>query len=142
MSVGMYDVCCAMLHSTDTPKQTTQALPSHQLPAGCHRSHLHRQWRKLFHSRSKTWKKRGKNTEENLFCLFAGQPWVECWLVREWCSRGCLTDAIMKGFLQSDPNTKSGPDEVAVLATAAEVASALTYLHGQGYLHGDLTGDW
>ena len=67
---------------------------------------------------------------------------METWLVREWCGHGCLTDAILKGWLQENPNTRSEPSYAAVLATAAEIASALTCLHNEGVVHGDLTADW
>ena len=71
-----------------------------------------------------------------------GQPWAETWLVREWCGHGCLTDAIMKGWLQTKADRRSEVNFPAVLATAAEIASALTLLHKENLLHGDLTGDW
>lgn len=69
-----------------------------------------------------------------------GGPWAEAWLVREWCGHGTLTDAILKGWLQQKNSRSVNP--IAVLATAAEVASALRCLHGQGVVHGDLCGDW
>ena len=64
---------------------------------------------------------------------------MESWLIREWCGHGSLTDAILKGWLQHE-GTRT-VNEVAVVATAVEIAGALVCLHGRDVLHGDLTGD-
>lgn len=72
----------------------------------------------------------------------AGKAWVETWLLREHCARGCLTDAILRGGLQTHREKRSEVNVEAVLATAAEVAGALMSIHSEGLVHGDLTGDW
>ena len=59
--------------------------------------------------------------------------------MREWCGCGTLTDALLKGWLQRKGTRMV--DHAAVLATAAEVASALTCLHEAGVIHGNLTSD-
>ena len=75
----------------------------------------------------------------------------------QYADRGTLSDAVEQGLLRGgmascESNTvhlNSGgrgagnddePDLAALLATASEVASAMTYLHSLDILHGDLTG--
>lgn len=88
---------------------------------------------------------------------------METWLLLEFCNRGCLSDAVEKGWLrqpaagatpsrpslQGDGSCESSfsggltsplPDLAAILATAREVAAAMSYLHHKNILHGDLTG--
>lgn len=78
--------------------------------------------------------------------------------------RGCISDAVEKGWfrLQAGGGGSSGalqggdssvessftgglssaaPDMAAILATAREVAAAMSYLHHNNMLHGDLTGN-
>lgn len=105
---------------------------------------------------------------------------METWLLLEFCNRGCISDAVEKGWfrqqqqgpgsglqgalagpggatlqqqlaadssLTSKSSSFSGglvsaaPDLPAILATAREVAAAMSYLHHKGMLHGDLTGN-
>ena len=80
-------------------------------------------------------------------------------------NRGCISDAVEKGwFRQQQPALLVGdaaagadssmgsssfagglscapPDLAAILATAREVAAAMSYLHHKNMLHGDLTGN-
>jgi serine/threonine protein kinase len=88
---------------------------------------------------------------------------METWLLLEFCNRGCLSDAVEKGWFRqpaargtpsglsvkgdgscessfSGGLTCSPPDLAAILATAREVAAAMSYLHHKNILHGDLTG--
>lgn len=72
---------------------------------------------------------------------------MEAWLVLEFCNRGCVADAIYKGWFrrghilgQMGATGAFGLSERAVVATAREIASAMAYLHHEGILHGDLTG--
>ena len=32
--------------------------------------------------------------------MSTGQPWLEAWIIHEWCDKGTLTDAILRGWLQ------------------------------------------
>jgi serine/threonine protein kinase len=66
-----------------------------------------------------------------------GASHQQVWIVQEFCNRGSLFEAVDRGMLQLQGG--SGPDLRAVLATAQEIAGALTYLHAHDVLHGDLT---
>lgn len=88
---------------------------------------------------------------------------METWLLLEFCNRGCISDAVEKGWFRQQPQgpTPSGvsigdgsvessfsggltcpaPDMSAILATAREIAAAMSYLHHKNMLHGDLTGN-
>jgi serine/threonine protein kinase len=94
---------------------------------------------------------------------------VEAYLLLEMCNRGCVSDAVEKGWFRAAPppappsspatagadggegsSTASSsfqgvapyaPNIPAILATAREVASAMAYLHSKQMLHGDLTGN-
>ncbi|GLC34060.1 hypothetical protein PLESTB_000832900 [Pleodorina starrii] len=64
----------------------------------------------------------------------------QTWLIMEYCDRGCLQDAIDRGWLRvSAALENSGPRMDAVLATALELASALAFLHSKDIVHGDLS---
>ncbi|GFR42473.1 hypothetical protein Agub_g3381 [Astrephomene gubernaculifera] len=64
----------------------------------------------------------------------------QTWLLMEYCDRGCLQDAIDRGWLRTSPSAEnSAPRMDAVLATAIELASALSYLHSKDIVHGDLS---
>ena len=60
--------------------------------------------------------------------------------MREWCGHGCLTDAMLLGWLQKKGTRAC--DHAAVLAITAEIAGALACLHSQGIVHGNLSGEW
>ncbi|KAG2434249.1 hypothetical protein HXX76_007974 [Chlamydomonas incerta] len=73
--------------------------------------------------------------------LTPGNGSVQTWIVMEYCDKGCLQDAIERGWLRTERSAVSGrPNMAAVLATAREVAAALAYLHSQNVVHGDLSG--
>lgn len=67
---------------------------------------------------------------------------METWAVMEFCNRGTLQAGVDKGYFRQDRACKppSPPNVAAVLATALQLASALTYLHDQDVIHGDLAG--
>ena len=53
-----------------------------------------------------------------------------------------LQDAIDRGhFCLDRSDVEKGPNMEAVLATAAEMASALCFLHKANVVHGDLSGE-
>eukprot|EP00882_Tetradesmus_deserticola_P000798 GHRQ01000869.1.p1 GENE.GHRQ01000869.1~~GHRQ01000869.1.p1 ORF type:complete len:829 (+),score=338.09 GHRQ01000869.1:201-2489(+) len=64
---------------------------------------------------------------------------LETWLVLEFCNRGCVSDAISKGWFRRKDSMEA--DMATVIATAREMAGALSYLHSKNILHGDLTGN-
>lgn len=57
----------------------------------------------------------------------------EVWIVQEWCGLGTLNQ---KFNLKEIPGQGSFPE---VIEVAAEIASAASYLHSRGIIHGDLT---
>jgi serine/threonine protein kinase len=63
------------------------------------------------------------------------------WIVQHYCDRGCLYDAIDIGCLRQERARHSPPSLPAVLATALDVASGMEYLHEEGVVHGDLSGN-
>ncbi|KAF6260297.1 kinase-like domain-containing protein [Scenedesmus sp. NREL 46B-D3] len=64
----------------------------------------------------------------------------QTWMVLEYCDRGCLQDAVERGWLRESRSCVSGPVSLlAVLATAAEIASGMALLHSNGIIHGDLS---
>ncbi|KAK9839806.1 hypothetical protein WJX81_003100 [Elliptochloris bilobata] len=64
----------------------------------------------------------------------------ETWLLLELCNRGTLQDAVAKHWFRQGHNPDGELDLAAVLATAAEIAAGMQYLHARGIVHGDLTG--
>ncbi|KAL3143838.1 hypothetical protein ABBQ32_003662 [Trebouxia sp. C0010 RCD-2024] len=68
----------------------------------------------------------------------------ETWLLLEYCDKGSLQDAVDRGWFHTDKDghisSKTKPNMHAIRATAHEIAGALSYLHSQDLLHGDLTG--
>ena len=49
-------------------------------------------------------------------------------------------DAVDRGWLCTEPSYTAGtPDEVSVLLTAREIASAMAFLHASNIVHGDLS---
>lgn len=59
----------------------------------------------------------------------------QAWIIQQLCTRGTLSHALEHGGLNAYDNT---PDVKLILELAAEVASALKYLHSKSMLHGDL----
>jgi serine/threonine protein kinase len=49
-------------------------------------------------------------------------------------------DAIDKGWFREQPTIDAPPSLRIILETAQQIASAMTYLHAKGIIHGDLTG--
>lgn len=60
------------------------------------------------------------------------------WMVREWCGRGRLSDALLRGWLRGKDGA---PNMDAVLLTAREVVAAVDYLHQKDIIHGDICPD-
>eukprot|EP00879_Flechtneria_rotunda_P001352 GHRR01001502.1.p1 GENE.GHRR01001502.1~~GHRR01001502.1.p1 ORF type:complete len:1180 (+),score=462.14 GHRR01001502.1:255-3794(+) len=64
----------------------------------------------------------------------------QTWMVMEFCDKGCLQDAVERGWLRETRSCVSGEiNLMAVLATAAEIASGMALLHDAGIIHGDLS---
>lgn len=76
---------------------------------------------------------RGLDSYSHLSC--EGQTW----LVMEYCNKGCLQDAIDKGWLRQEEEEGGAPDLLTVILTAHEIAAGMHYLHQQGIVHGDLS---
>lgn len=65
---------------------------------------------------------------------------VETWQLMEYCDRGSLQGAIDKGWFRKERTTRVVEGNVdVILSVAAEVCSAMAYLHKEGVVHGDLT---
>lgn len=70
----------------------------------------------------------------------AGAQERQLWLIMEFCDHGTLQDAVDRGWLLQPRSCRDGrPHAPAILHTARELASALSYLHEQGIVHGDLS---
>ncbi|GFR53121.1 hypothetical protein Agub_g15837 [Astrephomene gubernaculifera] len=69
-----------------------------------------------------------------------GRTLLETWMVLEFCNKGGLSDAIERGWFRKR-HSLFEVDFRALVATAREVAAAMTYLHDKNILHGDLTGN-
>ena len=63
------------------------------------------------------------------------------WIIQHLCDGGSLYDYIERGKLRESPTLSSPPSFFTVLATARDIASALQYLHEEGIIHGDLSGN-
>ncbi|KAL6762194.1 kinase-like domain-containing protein [Haematococcus lacustris] len=58
----------------------------------------------------------------------------------EFADHGCLQDAVERGWLRITQGPGLGqPNMPAILQTAYEIASALSYLHAHDVVHGDLS---
>ncbi|GLC39870.1 hypothetical protein PLESTF_000919300 [Pleodorina starrii] len=68
-----------------------------------------------------------------------GRTMLETWMVLEFCNKGGLSDAIERGWFRKR-HSLFEVDFRSLVLTAREVAAAMTYLHSQNILHGDLTG--
>ncbi|DBA81747.1 hypothetical protein WJX77_001163 [Trebouxia sp. C0004] len=69
---------------------------------------------------------------------------LEFWLVREYCDKGSLSEAMERGwFMTEDSIINSAPasDMVAVYATARDIACAMAYVHSRDIIHADLRGN-
>ena len=62
-----------------------------------------------------------------------------CPLVRS--DKGCLQEAIDRGWLRKKPHAAAGPNHTKVLCTALDIAEGMKYLHSKLIVHGDLTGE-
>eukprot|EP00878_Enallax_costatus_P015719 GHUV01016470.1.p1 GENE.GHUV01016470.1~~GHUV01016470.1.p1 ORF type:complete len:346 (+),score=111.35 GHUV01016470.1:799-1836(+) len=77
-----------------------------------------------------------EDLEDDIDDVSAGQTWM----VMEYADKGCLQDAVERGWLRERPSCVSGGlNLVAVVAIAAEIASGMSTLHEQGIVHGDLS---
>lgn len=63
------------------------------------------------------------------------------WIVMQHCTRGTLMDAVERGWLREARELTAPPDVRAILRALRDVAAGMAYLHAQGVLHCDLTGN-
>lgn len=71
----------------------------------------------------------------------AGGGRKACWMVFEYCDRGTIADAVVKGWFRTERSPTAGATDLRqVGVTALEVAGAMAYLHERGVMHGDLCG--
>lgn len=63
---------------------------------------------------------------------------METWIILEYCDRGTLQSGIDKGFfrMQRTCRPPSEPNLAVVMATAIQLADALSYLHSRDIIHG------
>ncbi|GAB4816981.1 hypothetical protein N2152v2_004027 [Parachlorella kessleri] len=69
-----------------------------------------------------------------------GMQTLSLWIIQEYANCGSLNDAIERGDFKVTPTPNSQPNMPHVLLTAKDTAGAVSYMHGHGILHGDLTG--
>eukprot|EP00877_Chromochloris_zofingiensis_P005332 jgi/Chrzof1/147/Cz01g05040.t1 len=81
-------------------------------------------------------------TYSDVGCSSGGaQSAPKCWMLFENCNKGCLGDAVVKGWFRTNRSPTQGVTDIHVVAlTALEIASAMEYLHDRNVLHGDLSG--
>lgn len=65
----------------------------------------------------------------------------QMWIVQHLCDKGSLYDGIESGLLRESLSLDAPPSMPLLYQTALEVATAMQYLHGEGVLHGDLSGN-
>ena len=59
-------------------------------------------------------------------------PQVDTWIIMEYCNRGSLQTAVPKGVFQRvDPDGTTRPNRLSIITTAAQLASAMAYVHSQ-----------
>jgi serine/threonine protein kinase len=96
------------------------------------------------------WRRAVQPDVSGALCDYAGEGYwsapteplqeVDCvWIVQELCTGGKLGDALDRGWLRKWPAPEAPIDLVKYLHTAADIASALCFLHSKGITHGDLT---
>ena len=63
---------------------------------------------------------------------------METWIILEFCDCGTLQSGIDRGFFRQHRTCRppSPPSLPVVLATALQMAEALSYLHGRDIIHG------
>ncbi|GAX72878.1 hypothetical protein CEUSTIGMA_g333.t1 [Chlamydomonas eustigma] len=65
---------------------------------------------------------------------------IQTWMIMEFCDRGCLQDALDRGWLLDHCSCVTGrPRMEAVMGLAFQISSALQYLHSENVMHGDLS---
>lgn len=64
------------------------------------------------------------------------------WVVCEYCNRGSLHDAVLKGrFRLPSCDATSSPNMLSVLLTAQDIAGGMSLLHDAGIMHSDLSAN-
>jgi serine/threonine protein kinase len=71
----------------------------------------------------------------------AAAPSRTCWMLFEYCNRGTLVDAVVRGWFRTRRCPLAGAPHLRVVAlTALEVAAAMAHLHARRVMHGALCG--
>eukprot|EP00884_Botryococcus_braunii_P014358 jgi/Botrbrau1/22923/Bobra.0030s0002.2 len=68
------------------------------------------------------------------------QSTVVAWLITEFCDKGTLADAVIKGWLMTTRSPLTGrTDWGAAMSVSRDIASGMAELHSHGVAHGDLS---
>eukprot|EP00775_Hariotina_reticulata_P009524 gene9524-9688_t len=82
---------------------------------------------------------REDDADEDDSCADSDVRGGQTWMVMEYCDKGCLQDAVERGWLRESRSSQGSVNILAVLVTAAEIASGVAVLHRAGIIHGDLS---
>jgi serine/threonine protein kinase len=94
------------------------------------------------------WRKAVQPDVSNAYSTAGGGHWVaptaplqevDCvWLIQELCTGGTLGDALDRGWLKTRRAPDAPIDLVKYMLTAADIISAVGFLHSRGITHGNL----
>eukprot|EP00884_Botryococcus_braunii_P023548 jgi/Botrbrau1/9878/Bobra.0080s0013.1 len=64
---------------------------------------------------------------------------MEGWIVMEFMDRGSLSEAVVKGWMRTEPKLTAPTDDAVVYRLAYDIADAMAAIHRLNIMHGDLT---
>eukprot|EP00891_Asterochloris_glomerata_P004428 jgi/Astpho2/4428/Aster-00044 len=65
----------------------------------------------------------------------------ELWFLLEFCDKGCLQDAVDRGWFRETCSIVTGiPNVHSILETIRDIAAGMAHMHDRGVVHGDMTG--